>query len=115
MRLEVEVGGRVRVVEIEHRGAALVIRLDGRERIVDAAEAAGRWSIRFPESGEQHAAILTPAREPGAVDVLINGLSIPVRLRAGAGVSSRGPARPASSGRITAPMPGKVVKVLVGL
>src|SRR5215470_6556700 len=114
MRVEIEVGARVRVVELEHRGKALVVRLDGQERRVEAADlGGGRWSLRFPENGAQHAVVVTPGTESGSVDVLVDGLSVPARVRTGmrdvrriAG-ASRGP------GRVTAPMPGKVVKVLV--
>jgi biotin carboxyl carrier protein len=115
MRVEVEVGGRVRVVEVEHRGASLVVRLDGRERVLDAVEVAGRWSVRFPETGEQHAAVVTASAEPGQIDVLVNGLSVPVRMRAGAGPALKASGTSARGGRVTAPMPGKVVKILVAV
>jgi biotin carboxyl carrier protein len=114
MRVEIEVGGRVRVVAIEHRGKALVVSLDGVERVVDAiALGDHRWSLRFPDSGAQHAVVVTPGREPGSVDVLVDGLSIPARLRQGGREAAKGSGGPRGAGKVTAPMPGKVVKVLV--
>jgi biotin carboxyl carrier protein len=114
MRVEIEVGGRVRVVELEHRGKALLVRLDGVERLVDATALDDhRWSLRFPDSGVQHAVVVTPGREPGSVDVLVDGLSIPARLRAGAREVAKVGGGARGAGRVTAPMPGKVVKVLV--
>jgi biotin carboxyl carrier protein len=113
MRVDIEVGGRVRVVELEHRGKALVVRLDGIERVVDATALGDhRWSLRFPDSGTQHAIVVTPGREPGSVDVLVDGLSIAARLRSGREAAKAG-GGPRGAGKVTAPMPGKVVKVLV--
>jgi len=112
MRVDIEVGGRVRVVELEHRGKALVVRLDGIARVVDATALGDhRWSLRFPDSGTQHAIVVTPGREPGSVDVLVDGLSIAARLRSGRETAKAG--GPRGAGKVTAPMPGKVVKVLV--
>jgi glutaconyl-CoA/methylmalonyl-CoA decarboxylase subunit gamma len=116
MRLEVEVGGRVRIVEIEHRGPVLVVKLDGQERVIDAAESGGRWSVRVPASGRQHSVFVAPAGQNGNVDLLVDGLLLPVRLRASGAATSRAPgAAGRGAGRVTAPMPGKVVKVLVSV
>jgi biotin carboxyl carrier protein len=114
MRVEVEVGGRVRVVELEHRGKALVVRVDGRERPVDAMDlGGGRWSLRFPESGAQHAVVVTPAAEPNAMDVLVDGLSVATRVRTGIREVAKAAGAARGAGRVTAPMPGKIVKLLV--
>ena len=115
MRLEIEVGGRVRVVEIEHRDKALFVRLDGHERVVDAAElGGGRWSLRFPDSGTQQTLLVTPGSDAGAVDVLVDGLSVPTRIRSGVRDMPR-VASASPGGRVIAPMPGKVVKLLVAV
>ena len=114
MRVELEVGGRVRVVEIEHRGRTLVVRLDGVERAVDATPLGdNRWSLRFPDSGAQHAVVVAAGQEPGSVDVLVDGLSIPARVRTAGREVARASGGSRGAGRVTAPMPGKVVKVLV--
>ncbi len=114
MRVEIEVGGRVRVVAIEHRGKALVVSLDGVERVVDAVALGDhRWSLRFPDSGAQHAVVVTPARSRAALDVLVDGLSIPARLRPAGREAAKAGSGPRGAGKVTAPMPGKVVKVLV--
>ena len=114
MRVEIEVGGRVRVVAIEHRGKALVVSLDGIERVVEAAALGGhRWSLRFPDSGAQHAVVVTPGHESGSVEVLVDGLSIPARLRPAGREAAKASGGSRGAGKVIAPMPGKVVKVLV--
>jgi biotin carboxyl carrier protein len=116
MRVELEVGGRVRVVEVEHRGKSLVVRLDGVERAVDATPLGdNRWSLRFPDSGTQHAVVVLPAQESGSVDVLVDGLSMPARARTGGREVAKSGSGPRGAGKVTAPMPGKVVKVLVAV
>jgi biotin carboxyl carrier protein len=57
--------------------------------------------------------VVTPGQEPGSVDVLVDGLSIPARLRTGARDATKASGGPRGAGKVTAPMPGKVVKVLV--
>jgi len=114
MRLEIEVGSRVRVVALEHRGKTLVVSLDGVERVVDAVALGGhRWSLRFPDSGAQHAVVVTPGHESGSVEVLVDGLSIPARLRPAGREAAKASGGPRGAGKVIAPMPGKVVKVLV--
>ena len=116
MRVDVEIAGRARVVEIEHRGRVLIVRLDGREMPVDAtALGGGRWSLRFPVAGEQHDLVVSAGTEPGVLDVLVRGLAVSARLRSG----PRGVRRIAQGregpARVVAPMPGKVVRVLVAV
>ena len=114
MRLEIEVGGRLRQVALERRGSAFVATIDGVPTAVDAEPlAGGRWSIRLPESGRQWEVAVVRG-SAGAIDVLVGGIRVPVRVRqAGARAS-----RAADAGgpvRIAAPMPGKVVKLLVAV
>jgi biotin carboxyl carrier protein len=116
---EVEINGVIRTIALERIGTAEAgrykVTIDGaKTRIVDARPAGtGRLSILFPE---EHAASYDVAIAPvsltemhihlpeGAVAAIVNGR----RSR------RRGPAE-AGSGeqRIAAPMPGRVVKVLV--
>jgi biotin carboxyl carrier protein len=112
MRLQIDVGGRSREVSLERRGMSLVARLDGLEVPVDAvALGDGRWSLRIADTGRQWDVVVVPAGA-GAFDVLVDGRVIAARLRTG-----RGPGRGEEAGngqaRIQAPMPGKVVKILV--
>ncbi len=114
MRLEVEVGGRRRDVALERRGRAFVATIDGTPLTVDAVPlAGGRWSIREPGSGRQWEVVLVRSGS-GAIEALIAGARVPVRARPAGDRPDRsagadGPAR------LAAPMPGKVVKLLVAV
>ena len=133
MIFEIAVGERLRTVGIVRKGSLLHVDLDGRTHIVDARrisesvvsmlvqldggsapsrsiDAAFAHSIRSAHSGQATA-------NGGDFDVHLEGRTIPVQIRPagsfgrqkkeGAGAQGTGPQR------VTAPMPGKVVRVLV--
>jgi biotin carboxyl carrier protein len=134
MIFEVAVGDRVRTVGIVRKGGLLHVDLDGRTHIVDARRvndavvsillqlegtrtpsrsidaAFATHSTRSARSGQAQHAV-------GDFDVHLDGLTIPIQIRPagsfgrqkkeGAGAQATGPQR------VTAPMPGKVVRVLV--
>ena len=130
MIFEVAIGDRVRTVGIVRKGGVLHVDLDGRIHVVDArrindamvsmlvqCEGAAAPSrsvdVAFAWQG--------PARrspgEGGDFDVHLDGRTIPLQIRpagsfgrqkkAGSGADGSGPQR------VIAPMPGKVVRVLV--
>ncbi len=114
VRLELEVGGRVRTVSVEARGTSLAVTLDGHPVDVDVARLGpGRYSLRVPGTGRQHDVTVTATGPSGQVDVVIGGAVVAVRRAAN--VRSRHAAGPSGEGpqRMLAPMPGKVVRVLV--
>jgi biotin carboxyl carrier protein len=113
MRFQIEVGGRVRDVRIESQGNGLAVTLDGSAVDVEVRPVSdGRWSLRFPGTGRQHDVVVARGRN-GDLDVLVGGFRVPARIRP----EGRGGKRSARSGdapgRVVAPMPGKVVKLLV--
>jgi biotin carboxyl carrier protein len=113
MRFQVEVGGRVREVGIEPSGSGTMVTLDGSPVDVEVRPVGeGRLSLRFPATGRQQDVVVTRGRN-GDVDVLVGGVRVLVRIRP----EGRTGTRPAASGdapeRVVAPMPGKVVKLLV--
>jgi biotin carboxyl carrier protein len=116
VRLELEVGGRLRTVSVEATGARLAITLDGRPVDVDVARLGpGRYSLRVPGTGRQHDVTVTAAGQNGQVDVVIGGAMVSVTRHASHLRSRHGTAGASSEGpqRVVAPMPGKVVRVLV--
>ena len=110
MKLEVQISGRSRRVEIERRGQSLVCWLDGRPVEADAVEvSSGVYSILL--GGEVFEARVEPRGERLGITVAGRELDAEVidprrwRRREGAlEVEGRR--------QITAPMPGKVVRVL---
>ncbi len=115
VQLNLDIGGRVRTVSVETRGTQLAVTLDGTPVDVDVARLGrGRYSLRMRSTGRQHDVTVTSSGPGGEVDVTIGGAIVAVtRRRAhlpgrhGAGAPADGPER------LLAPMPGKVVRVLV--
>jgi biotin carboxyl carrier protein len=123
MTFEVVIGDRVRTVSVTRKGGLLHVDLDGTVHVVDARRVSdGVMSLLLhPAAGDAASRSIDAAfaqrGSNGDLDVHLDGLAIPVQIRPagsfgrqkkeGAGGSATGPQR------ITAPMPGKVVRVLV--
>lgn len=119
MDLQVEINGRVRAVTIEPHDGLFRVTVDGCTRLVDAAEVdEDTYSlICLGQSNRSVQAGVSEAGLPGELSVhMANGVAVVRTVAAGASRYARGAADPvAASGAHTvlAPMPGKVVKVLV--
>lgn len=116
---EIEVGGQNRRVTVDRIDDRYRVEHDGRVTWVDVATVDERtWSLLVADGDRRgsHEVGVIEGREPDQVEVYLKTGVIPVRIggpaatrRAAAGASAAdgGPAR------VTSPMPGKVVKVLV--
>lgn len=120
MKFMLEVATRARTVEIDRRAEGQRITVDNQPRLVDAARVGShRWSliVRDPDTGRTVSAdaVVVPQNGDGSMHVYIEGHCIPVSLRGGLGRRARQEAGAQGGGpqRVTAPMPGKVVRVLV--
>jgi biotin carboxyl carrier protein len=125
MIFEVAIGDKVRTVGIVRKGGLLHVDLDGRTHVVDARRVnesvisilLQRDGAPAPSRSIDAAFASQQAGAAGDLDVHLEGLTIPVQIRpagsfgrqkkAGAGAQATGPQR------VAAPMPGKVVRVLV--
>ena len=125
----VEIGGRIRRVEIGEGDTDRLVTIDGRTMVVDAAQV-GPWrsllvgtggsAVAEPVAGAVAATsheIAIDDRGGGELVVHVNGVAIPVAVhdpRAAWRAHQHGAAT-ASGGRgeLRAPMPGRIVKVLV--
>ena len=109
-RLRYSVGERKHVVEAGRSGGGLILRLDGRETMVE---------ILSGHDGRIHATVDGEAISAGLAfdgpDVLIalGGVTYRLTKPQPPDVDGAGPGGEAAGASLTAPMPGTVVKVLV--
>jgi biotin carboxyl carrier protein len=112
---DVRIGDRVRRVEATRTAGTWRVTLDGRALEIDAVRAGQWWSVLFAGSLSHEVAV--DDRGHGDLVVHVDGTAVPVTLidpraawaRRGRdhGAHGAGPAH------IVAPMPGRVVKLLV--
>jgi biotin carboxyl carrier protein len=114
MHYEIEVGGRVRHVTVVRTGATFAVTVDGHTWNVDAARIDAHtlslvldsvWSKDVVIAGDSESGQLTVRVDGVVVDATLNGRRR--RLRVAGGHTRSGP------DRVVAPMPGKIVRVLV--
>jgi biotin carboxyl carrier protein len=114
--LALEVNGVVRRVQVEVEGARFIVTLDGVRHVLDAAEIErGRWSLLFDAERHSHE-VLVRSGQNGTTTVIVDGATVPIRVldpRRQASAASGGAAGGDGPIRVTAPMPGKVIRVLV--
>ena len=116
MRYEIEVGGRLRQVAVERAGDGFAVELDGRTCRVDASRVdAHTLSLILDNEVDSRTGsevTIVPGRSAGQFTIQIGALPIAVTVN---GRRRVGASNPAAAGpqRIAAPMPGKIVRVLV--
>ncbi len=125
MTFEIAIGERVRTVSVVRKGALLHVAIDGRTHIVDArrvGESALSLLVQsngagVPVRSIDAALAVRSGNGDGDLDVHLAGRTIAVQVRqAGAfGRQKKGGAAAHGAGpqRVTSPMPGKVVRLLV--
>ena len=134
MIFEVAIGEKVRTVAIARKGGLLHVDVDGRTHLVDARrisdsvvsmlvqlEGASRPSRSIDAAFATHSTRSARSGQAqstaGDFDVHLDGLIIPLQIRPAGSFGRQkktGAAAPATGPqRVTAPMPGKVVRVLV--
>lgn len=118
MQLQVEVNGRLRTVDVEQKDGIFRVVIDGVERMLDAAAVdAATFSLICLADGRSSQEVgLSPTGLPGEIAVHMPTGVASARVLTGA--ASRfgrgaGAAQAAGTQQVLAPMPGKVVKVLV--
>jgi biotin carboxyl carrier protein len=125
MQLTIQIDGRPRQVQVERmdrdgagpRAAVFRIDVDGRSHLVDAvALDRGALSLILVDGERRlsHQVLTAAGGAAGEVDVLVDGRAVTVALNARARRGPGGPGASAGTARVTAPMPGKVLRVLVG-
>jgi len=117
MQYQVEVGGRVRQVNVRRVDQRFVVTVDGREHVVDARRVDGQtMSLLVGKEQAAHSHTVTFAIEPGTgqlvVGVGVGAVAVSLNGRRHSGRKDEAAAG-AGPQRIVAPMSGKIVKVLV--
>jgi len=113
VRFEVETGRRRRTIDVQRSGEGWTARVDDRLLRIDFRRVGDRWSMLVGDASYE---VAIESRRQGRQDVHVDGHVVPVTVRVpGRGRSSSDGDAPGASGvvMIAAPMPGRVVKVLV--
>ena len=124
MQYEVEIGGRRRQVVVTRTGGTFAVALDGQTRRVDAARIdAQTLSLLVDTVSPAHATVTNSGYEVSIVPdpavsqlaVHVGGVPVGVALdgRRRWGRTDEGRASGSGPQRLNAPMPGKVIRVLV--
>ena len=120
--VDIELEGIRRRVVVRRAGDGWIAGIDGREAAVSVVEAGNRWSMLVDTASYEVS--FEPAAD-GDVIVHVNGVAVPLTVtepgpaKSSAKAAQRGRRRsgeadPGSAPRtIVAPMPGRIVKVLV--
>ena len=122
MIVDVAIGERVRTVTVVRKGAVLHVTLDGQTHVVDARRVSDTALSLLVQNGKSNLPVQSIdasfAEQPaGDFDVHVAGriVSVQVRVAGSFGRQDKGPAGARGTGpqRLVAPMPGKIVRVLV--
>jgi biotin carboxyl carrier protein len=119
VNFDIEVNGRLHAVKVERVGSRFRIESGSRVDVVDVARVDPTTMSMILEGDRDtsHEVSLLAGREPGALEVHLRAGVVRARI-ASAGERGRrsagaGLGAPGGAQRVTAPMPGKIVKVLI--
>jgi biotin carboxyl carrier protein len=115
MQYEVEIGGRRLQVVVTRSGDGFAVAIDGRTRQVDAARIDAHTLSLLVDSVWSNEVSIVPDPAGGVLDVHAGATRVAVTLngRRRWGRKDEGSGRSSGPQRLAAPMPGKVVRVLV--
>ncbi len=119
MQYTLVIGERPRAITLQRQGEAWRVTVDGTAYDVHAADVDGRTMSLLiggtAGAGRSVSAVVLPGRVPGELQVALEGRTVSVHVPSDERSRRRGSGAGDASGpqRIVAPMPGKVVRVLV--
>ena len=117
MTFEIDINGRTRTVTVEHAVADKYhVLLDGEPRELDVRRSGVHGlSILLGEGGASRELQVTPSSRPGEMLVTMDGRLVAVSINARQTGRHRADSGATADGEqaVTAPMPGRVVRVLV--
>ena len=113
MQYEVEVNGRLRQVNVHRVDGTFLVSMDGREWTIDAARIdAHTLSLLIGTSSQEVTIVVDPVSSQLTVGVGAVPLSVALNSRRRWGRKDESGSGPGPQ-RMVAPMPGKIVRVLV--
>jgi biotin carboxyl carrier protein len=117
MQYEVEVGGRRRQVMVTRAGDRFAVTIDGTTRLVDVARIDAHSLSLIVDSVWPADINVTPDGAHGHLTVHVDGVPVAATLnsRRRWGRADDSPDAASAPQRLTAPMPGKVARVLVSV
>jgi len=116
---EIEVNGRLRHVEVRRADGGFIVAVDGREWHIDVARVDAQTLSLLMRGGTgqswSHEVAVAPDRNSSALAVRVGDVPVTVSLngRRRWGRADEPAAGQAGPERLLAPMPGKIVRVLV--
>jgi len=117
MHFEVEIGSRLRHVIVARAGDGFAVTVDGRSYRVDAARVDAQTLSLIVDSVSRRSyeVTATPDAATGLMTVTVGGVAVPVNVNGRRRWGRKDEGRESGAGpqRLAAPMPGKVVRVLV--
>jgi biotin carboxyl carrier protein len=113
LQYDVESGGRTRRVSVDRTGDSFAVRVGEHTYRVDAARIDGQTLSLIVDSRAVYEAVIGSERGAERLTVRIGPFAVPVTVDGRRTRRPRSGGSAASSGRIVASMPGKIVRVLV--
>jgi biotin carboxyl carrier protein len=109
----IEIGSRVRRVDVRRRNDGFAVSVDGRTSHVDVVRVDGQTLSLRMDTGRVHDAVVVAS--PSGFSVRVGGVTVAAAVQGRGGRRSSGAREhtSASSNRVIAPMSGKIVAVLV--
>ena len=113
MKLHITVDGRTRAVEISRNEDTFLVSIDGRQHEVDVKVINGVWSMLVGTPARSYEVAFSPSG--GGMTVYVDGVPVEVSINRMRRPGATAASNPSDGGpqRLTAPMPGKIVKLLV--
>ncbi len=118
MTFDIEINGRVRTVSVERASAGRYrVIVDGQAHLVDAARIGsfGLSLLMDGDGGVQRDVQISPGGAPGEILVRLDGLTVTAVVdgRRSGRASADGGTHARGEQAVVAPMPGRVVRILV--